>query len=254
MKRTLPVFVAMLLLFTAAQTSHSRDTDKALRDVVIRVGYVEFPGLTHTDPHGKPAGLVNEITIKTLERAGIKYTIAAYPAARLFDELSKGKIDLFNGLGTIPSIRLSTLQSRLNLFPLEMRVYSAGLKKTIHRKEDLAASSVILVRGFTYNDWGGWIRNSDSGVAFHETDTHEAAFDMLKRGRADYLLTYKYIGEICLKNIKIPDLRYQTPSSAEGWHCTFNLYKNKPQAKLILKKLEDSYLQLIKEGNLKNYN
>lgn len=251
------VFV-LFCLFLPAQAKDiadppSRAKDQSLDDVVVKVGYVEFLGLTHTDPDGKPAGLVNEITMKTLEHAGIRYTIASYPAVRLFDDLARGKIDLFNGLSTIPAFKNATISRPLNLFPLEMRIYFIGDKKLINFREDLAGSRVGMTRGYSYDAWGDWIRNRANGVKYDETDTHDASFNMLQKGRVDYLLTYKYIDDICLKNLSIPDLRFHVPSSARGWHCTFNLYKHKPKADLILQKMEESYWQLIKSGQLKRY-
>lgn len=262
MKRPLVLFITVIVMLlnivpACYGQNTSRATSKAnenpLSDVVVKVGYVEFPGLTYTAQDGKPAGPVNEITMKTLEHAGIRYTIASYPAARLFDDLSKGKIDLFNGMSNIPSFQNTTIHKPLNLFPLEMRVYFTGNRKLINYREDLSGQSIVLVRGYSYGEWGSWIRHKSNNVIFFETDLHDAAFTMLKKGRVDYLLTYKYIDEICLKDISIPDLHFHTPSTVRGLYCTFNLYKHKPKAELILQKLEESYLQLIKEGKLKKY-
>ncbi len=264
MKRSLVLFVVLIVtVFNFIPVSHSRDTKlkdisksnpQLPADLIVQVGYFEYPGLTYTDSNGKAAGFVNEITMKTLEHAGIKYSITSYPAARFFDYLSQGKIDLFNGLSAIEVVKNTTLSSRINLFPLNMRVYSLPGNKIVNKKEDLRGHSVILVRGFTYKDWGKWIRDKANGVTFYETETHEAAFEMLKRGRANYLLNYKYIDDACLKNIKIPNLVITTPPQEEPWYCSFNIHKNTPHAKHILIKLEKSYLQLIKEGQLKKYN
>lgn len=264
MKRPLVFFfLFMVTVFSFSSEIHSRNADHKVvsqadrelpADLTVKVGYFEYPGLTYTDTNGKPAGFVNEITMKTLEQAGIKYSIVSYPAARFFDDLSNGKIDLFNGLSSIEVVKKSTLSSSINLFPLNMRVYSLPGNKKITKKEDLRGHSVILVRGFTYKDWGYWIRDNASGVTFYETETHEAAFEMLKRGRATYLLNYKYIDSECLKKVKIPNLVVTTPPGESQWYCSFNIHKNTPHAKRILERLEKSYLQLIKEGQLKKYN
>jgi len=95
------------------------------------------------------------------------------------------------------------ISGKINVFPLNMRVYAA---KIIGKKEDLQGHTVILVRGFTYKDRDKWIRNKANCVSFYETETHEAAFEMLKRGRGKYLLNYKYIDEECLKKVSIPNL------------------------------------------------
>lgn len=216
----------------------------------LNVGYFDFPGLTFTDKDGRPAGFVNEITMKTLENINMKYTIERYPAARFYDYLSKGKIHLFNGLSTIPSVKASCVSSKIPLFPLEMRIYHLSDKKPVTTKEELSGHSVVLIRGFSYKDWGAWIRDEKNKVVFYETDSHEAAFEMLQRGRTEYLLNYKYIDEEVLHKIQIPGLVIEP---IFRWYCYFNINKDIPNAHTILKKLEESYEELLKAGKLKQY-
>jgi len=263
MKKPLTLFPLVVVLILVTSVAYGQNTVKKettpksesqLSGVNIRVGYFEYPGLTYTDANNQPAGFVNEITMKTLDHAGIKYTIASYPAARFFEYVSQGKIDFFNGLSSIEAVRKSMISSKINVFPLNMRVYCLPGAKTIKKKEDLKGHTVILVRGFTYKDWGQWIRNTVNGITFYETETHEAAFEMLKRGRGEYLLNYKYIDDECLKKVSIPNLVIMTPPDDVQWYCSFNISKTTPHARQILKKLENSYQQLIKEGQLNKYN
>lgn len=235
----------LLFLLSTCSSGYSQDID-----IPLKVGYFDFPGLTYTDVNGKPAGFVNDITIKVLENTNLKYTIERYPAARFYEYLSDGKINIFNGLSSIPSVHSSCVSSKTPLFPLEMRVYHTSDKKVITKKEDLISHSVILVRGFTYKDWGAWIRDPNNKVIFYETDSHKAAFEMLKRGRAEYLLNYKYIDEEVLQSTKIPDLVIK---SLFIWYCYFNINKDTPNAESILKQLESSYEELLQAGKLRKF-
>lgn len=263
MKKPLTFFVLLVALTLVTSVSFGQDARKKettktsksqSSDRIIKVGYFEYPGLTYTDANGKPAGFVNEITMKTLEHAGIEYTMTSYPAARFFEYISQGKIDLFNGLRSIEAVSKAMISGKINVFPLNMRVYSLPGAKIIKKKEDLKGHTVILVRGFTYKDWGKWIRDKANGVSFYETETHEAAFEMLKRGRGDYLLNYKYIDDECLKKIRIPNVVIMAPSEDIQWYCSFNVSRTTPHAGQILHKIEDSYLQLIKQRQIKKYN
>ncbi|MCP3942141.1 MAG: transporter substrate-binding domain-containing protein [Desulfobacteraceae bacterium] len=245
MKISLTTLFLIFLIFFSVILSHAQDDN-----FVLNVGYFDFPGLTHTDENGNPAGFVNEITIKTLENTDIKYTINKYPAARLYKYLSNGKVHVFNGLSSIPIVKASSFSSKIPLFPLEMRIYHRGDKKPIVTKEELVNHSVILIRGFTYKDWGAWIRNKKNNINFYETNSHESAFEMLQRGRSEYLLNYKYIDQKVLNDIQIPGLIIKP---LFRWNCYFNINKNTPNAKKILKKLEDSYEELIREGKLQQY-
>ncbi|MCP4116381.1 MAG: transporter substrate-binding domain-containing protein [Desulfobacteraceae bacterium] len=239
-------FIAMAVVFAVKATAAQDLPDR----FVLKVGYFDFPGLTYVDKNGTPAGLVNEITTKTLDNAKIAYTMESYPAARLYDYLAKGKIHLFNGLGSIPLVKESAISGKETLFPLEMRIYHREDREPVIRKEQLAGRSVILIRGFTYKDWGGWIRNKGNRVKYYETNTHEAAFRMLRRNRADYLLNYKYIGEDCLKKFPIPNLVIKP---LFRWQCSFNISRSTPHAETLLKRLEQSYYDLIARGELIRY-
>ncbi len=219
-------------------------------DFVLKAGYFNFSSLTYTDDEGHPAGFVNEITIKTLDHAGIPYELEDYSAARFFKQLAEGEIHFFNGLSSIPVVAENCISSDIKLFPLEMRVYWRGDKPPITEKEDLIGHSVILVRGFTYKDWGAWIREGKQNIKFFDVNTHESAFKMLKRGRAEYLLNYKYIDAEVLETISVPDLEVKP---LYRWNCYFNIHKKTPNAEALLKRIEASYQELIGNGELKRY-
>lgn len=226
------------------------DEAEARDDFVLEVGYFEFPGLTHTDENGKAAGLVNDITVKTLDHAGIRYRIRSYPAARFFNSFAEGDIHFFNGLSSIPIVQASAISSEIPLFPLVMNVYWVGDKPPIAKKEDLVGKSVILINGFTYKDWGAWIRDGSNNVTFYDTYTHLSSFKMLARGRADYLLNYRFIDDDVLAQYPIPDIRSK---KLFEWQCYFNIQKDTPNAEALLKRIEGSYNELKASGKLRDY-
>lgn len=231
----------------AAPDAMGKDLPKGF---VLNAGYFEFSGLTYTDESGKPAGYVNDITIKTLDNAGIPYKLENYSAARFFKQLAEGDIQFFNGLSSIPVVSENCISSDIKLFPLEMRVYWRGDRPPIAEKEDLIGHSVILVRGFTYKDWGAWIREGKQDIEFFDVNTHESAFKMLRRGRAEYLLNYKYIDSEVLDRVQITDLQVKP---LYRWYCYFNIHKDTPNAAALLRRIEDSYKELIQKGELKTY-
>ncbi len=256
MKKRFCLMVALVGALSLLGYGHAREPGPQAgistpgKDFVLKVGYFEFPGVTYTDEAGVPAGLVNEITVKTLEQAQIPFAIQSYPAARFFRYLEQGKVHLFNGVSSIPVVARSTISSQINLFPLHMRVYWVGDKPAVTQKEDLIGHSVILVKGFTYKDWGEWIREPSNQVTFFDAYSHLDAFKMLKRERAEYLLNYRYIDANVLKKVDIPDMQTRTLFK---WDCVFNLHKDTPNAEAILKKLEESYQTLVENGELKRY-
>ncbi len=246
MKTNISILFVLLSLWFHSSLSYGEGSEH-----ILKVGYFDFPGLTYTDENGRAVGFVNEITIKTLENTDLKYEIHRYPAARFYEYLSNGKIAIFNGLSSIPSVSTSCVSSKIPLFPLEMRAYHLRESPPIADKEDLVGHSVILVRGFTYKDWGAWIRDDENKIEYYETDSHEAAFEMLQKGRGEYLLNYKYIDENVLNNIKIPGL---VIDPLFRWYCYFNVSKETPHKNNLLKKLEHSYQELIQSGKLRKFN
>lgn len=245
MKTGVSIILSLLIICFSVMCSYGQEGD-----FTVKVGFFDFPGVTYVNKDGKPDGLVNDITIKTLENAGLKYTLEKYPTVRFFEYLSTGNMHVFNGLSSIPSVKASCISSTIPLFPLEMRIYYLNGHHPVAVKEDLAGHSVILIRGFTYRDWGAWIRDKKNNVVYFETDSHAAAFEMLQRGRAEYLLNYKYIDAEVLSSIKIPGLVIKPLLRV---YCYFNVSKKTPNAEEILRKLEKSYSELIKEGKLKTY-
>ncbi|GBC60492.1 hypothetical protein DENIS_1445 [Desulfonema ishimotonii] len=244
--------VSVLCCYTLSAFGEASAYDAKIPDnFILKVGYFDFPGLTWLDTDGKSKGLVNEITIKTLENADIPYEIGIYPAGRLFEGLSKGSIHFFNGLKTIPAVAESTISSPIQLFPLEMRAYWRGNKPAIQFKEDFIGHSVVLLKGFSYKDWGAWIRDRKNGIDFYEPYTHKSAFTMLRKGRAEYLLSYKYIDDDILKQIQIPDL---VVKPLFRWHCYFNICKDLPWAGTLLKKWKPAISSLSKRASCGNTN
>lgn len=73
---------------------------------------------------------------------------------------------------------------------------------------------------------------------------------MLKKGRGDYLLNYKYIDSEYIEKSQISDL---TARTLFRWNCYFNVHKNVPVAEDLLKRIEAGYLELIEQGRLNKY-
>ncbi len=242
--------VLCIVVFVTHCSNNQKNKQKKVelrKDFVLKIGYLEYPPLTYTNEQGVPDGLFINIAKKTLTHAGIKYTAKGYPAGRFYKYLVNGEVHLFLGIKTIPELKDKTIVSNARNGSIEMRVFTIGKKKEITRKEDLVGKKVIIVRGFSYSTWGSWIRDKKNGVKFIETNSHEAAFEMLERGRANYLLNYKYISRFVLKNKEIKNLQHKT---LFNWQCYFVLSNKIANASNILRKMDNSYKALIKSGGL----
>jgi len=99
MKKPLTLFVLLVVVASGTSPAHGQDIHKnemtqtsksTSSNRIVKAGYFEYPGPAYTDTHGKPAGVVNEITMRTPEHAGINDTIIRYPAARFFEYIAGG--------------------------------------------------------------------------------------------------------------------------------------------------------------------
>ena len=65
---------------------------------------------------------------------------------------------------------------------------------------------MIILRGYGYSGWINFIRNLDNSVRYNIADSHESAFEMLKKGRADYVLDYHSPASKALYQVGVPNL------------------------------------------------
>ena len=219
----------------------------AQKPLILEGGFLSYPPLTYSDKSGNPSGHFIEIASKTLKHAGIPFRFTEYPGKRLYANLEHGAVHLFLGIKTVPFMKTTTIASKAMIGTIEMRAYSIGSKLKITKKEDLVGKTVIITRGFSYSNWGTWLRNPENGVFVTEAYSHRDAFKMLLKGRADYVLNYKYITNDLLKSFPIKNLRFNT---LENWNCHFVLSNKINNAQEIITKMDNSFNELVKAGEI----
>ncbi|MBF0259446.1 MAG: hypothetical protein HQK62_11505 [Desulfamplus sp.] len=86
-----------------------------------------------------------------------------------------------------------------------------------------------------------------NNIELDVTDGHELAFKKLQGKRADYLLDYSAPAEKTLKSITIPGIQSHSISLLDVFLI---ISKKTPDAENLLKKLEQAFIDLKKEGKL----
>ncbi|MCG8685255.1 MAG: hypothetical protein MI892_10295 [Desulfobacterales bacterium] len=217
----------------------------------IKIGYVEFPPMTYTGEHGRPAGIIIDITSKSLEKAGFQWTARSLPAKRLAKTLVKGDIHLWIGLTTLPEFKGTTYIGESVVEKLVLRAYTIGERKPILQQQDLFRRTILILRGYSYGGWIHYIKDPANQVTYLEFDSHENAFKSLslfaKKGKHYYLLDYKHPSEMVLRSHQFEDIQFNDISSFD---IHFVVTKNMDGAKAVLEKLEKAFVQLKKEGLL----
>lgn len=231
-------FIVSLILFSAGSPSA----------VTLKLGYIEFPPFTYTDESGKPAGILIDLAAKVYPAAGYEFTAVSYPVRRLASYIGSGDLDIWMGLKTLPEFEGKAYVGKSVIAELVLRAYTRGRNPPILTQADLSGKSIIIMRGYSYGGWISFIEDPKNKINAIKANKHDAAFNMLLAGRADYVLDYREPSEAALKKITIPDLSYHQISALP---CFFIVTKKRADGREIVDRLDASYEILKKQGAFK---
>lgn len=243
MKKTVYTIVLSFLICCVSSLAFSQ---------TIKIGYIEFPPMTYTDGQGNPAGIVIDITSKTLKKAGYKWTAQSLPTNRMAEMLTQGHVQLWIGLSTLPQFKDKTYVGEAIVEKLILRAYTKGKREPILKQEDLLGKTLLILRGYSYGGWINFIKDPINQINFIEFDSHEEAFKGLKifsKGKKNcYLLNYKHPSDILLKTQNFPGIQFNDISSL---NIHFVVTRQMHGAKIVLDKIETAFLKLQEDGVLK---
>ncbi len=188
----------------------------------------------HVDEQGEPLNPLYRLADKLFAKAGIPWHAKSYPASRMFKYLQSGTAQ-FSILVKSPALQECCLFSRRSVAVAEIRAYSTNDKPVIKSREDLAGRSVITVHGYSYGGLLGYITDPKNGIANNVAQSHQAAFLMLERGRADYLIDYAGPAAEVVAVKPLPYLRSDILVRQEVFLV---LSKSYPDAERVMERLE----------------
>lgn len=209
----------------------------------IEFGYVEMPPRTFTNAQGKPDGQLVRLMTTVLAKAGVPWRARSYPATRLFSNLRDGSTPI-SILVRVPSLEECCLFSKEAVGVAELRVYHIGKKPPIKRRDDLAGKSLIVLRGYSYSGLINYLNDPKSQIATEVAATHEAAFDMLSAGRADFLIDYSEPSEIALAANPIGDVHFDVLERSDRVIVMSKSYPNAPK---VMERLDAILKSMDKE-------
>jgi polar amino acid transport system substrate-binding protein len=215
----------------------------------VKVGTTSFPPFYVVNPDQTASGIYLDIIEKTLQHAGLDYQLDIYPTKRLYRNLGNGETELFLGIKGSPEYDKNVLYSSTAISQIQMRIYAVGDTPLPKTKEDINNHKIITMRGFGYGGLVSYFSNPTNNIEVTSTSKHRSSFLMLKDKRADYVINYKKPSETALASLEIPSLKYTNFYDAKVY---FIVSKAVPDAKEVLMKLEQAYLELIKLGELEH--
>ncbi|BAE50216.1 ABC-type amino acid transport/signal transduction systems [Paramagnetospirillum magneticum AMB-1] len=199
---------------------------------------------TRLDARGEPDNPLLRLAAPLFQQAGIPWRARGLPAARLFEHLRDGQTD-FSILVKGTVLDKCCLISKRPVAGTELRVYHRKGKRPITSREDLAGKEVITVHGYTYGSLLPFIKDPANRIGNNGTVSHESAFAMLERGRADYLLDYAGPAQEVLAERPIRDLEYDVIDRLDV-HLVLN--RTFPDAEALMSRLETIAAGLTIEG------
>lgn len=173
---------AMILVWSGGAPAGERS--------VLEYAYPDQSVLTaKVNERGEAENPLTPLAETIFRRAGVEWRGRPLPAARLFDSLRDGGVDV-SMLVKGPALDSCCLIGARTLAATELRVYRRKGMPPVTRREDLAGKEIITLRGYTYGSLAAFIRDPANRIGNNATQGHDSAFAMLELGRADYLLDY----------------------------------------------------------------
>jgi ABC-type amino acid transport substrate-binding protein len=188
-----------------------------------------------TTPQGRLDSPMTRVAEVLLERAGVPWRSASYPASRLFANLQSG-VTAFSILVRGAQLDTCCLVSRQPIFSTYLNVYSIDDKPGIQSRDQLLGRRVITIRGYTYGTLLKFLNDPANRIVNEVAGTHRAGFDMLAAQRGDYLIDYAPAASAILAESPLGNLRIQSLERLDIYLAVSRAY---PEAERLLARLEE---------------
>jgi len=216
---------------------------------VLKVGCLDFPPYYGTNNDTKELeGILIDFLKQLLDRASLKHDIIMYPPARLYANLAMGKTNIWLGTTGVDVYADKVTISPEIILNIHLRIYTVGDNPLPKSQTELNGMSLITIHGYNYAGFIEYLTDPANKITLDPSPSHQSAFQKLTLGRGEYVLDYKEPTEKTLLTIPpIPGLKF---SDIMVIPIYFNINKNTPDAKDLMKKMMDTYHLLKAEGTL----
>jgi ABC-type amino acid transport substrate-binding protein len=189
---------------------------------------------TRRDANDEPYNPLLRLAKILFQQAGIPWHGAGYPAARMFENLRNGKSE-FAILVKSPDLNVCCLVSKKPVASTELRIYRRPNASAVKSRDDLVGKRVITILGFGYGGLLPYLEDKKNAIVNQVAKSHESAFAMLERGRADYVIDYSGPSTEVLAVHPVKDLKFDV---LERLEVHLVLSRKRPDALQLMARLE----------------
>lgn len=209
------------------------------------VGVLDFPPFYIVKSETEVEGTMADLLRKIMDKAGMKYVMKGYPPKRLYKELAEGSTQIWMGVKGVPEYEGQVIYGDSEINEIEIRLYTLEGKPLLNTLPETKGQKIITIRGYSYGGMINYLTNPENAISLDPSDSHELAFKKLIKGRGDYVLDYKRPAEEAIKANAMTGLAH---SVLKNIKIHLVVSKKTPDAENVLKKMEDAFKALKKEG------
>ena len=213
-----------------------------------RVGIHHIPPFSVIEKSGAYKGILVEVLENTLKKAGISYTVTPVPQKRMYNDLATGDMDISMGVKGVPAYEGKILFSEFVVTNFDLRVYARKGTALIRNKEEFKGKKVIVILGYGYGGFIRFLKDPANHIAIDPTTTHVLAFRKLMAERADYVLDYHRPASVAIAEEGVAE--EVVSHSLSKVNVYFIISKKTPNARKLMKQMEEAYQSLKAEGKL----
>ncbi|MFW6415000.1 MAG: substrate-binding periplasmic protein [Thermodesulfobacteriota bacterium] len=214
----------------------------------LEVGMLHFPPYYNIKGGDQLEGMFVDVLKKIMDEVGEEYNFKGYPPKRLYKNVATGKTDIWLGTAGKGIYDDKVLRSPEKILNIYMMAYSVGDTPPIESLADFKGKSIIKIHGYNYKGVSEYFENPDNNIEVNGARSHKKGVQMLKRGRADYLVDYKVPAEKAFNEVSgIDDLQR---SQLQEVGIYFNISNKTPNNSELMDKIMNAYNKLKEQGEM----
>ncbi len=218
----------------------------ARTDDTLELGCINFPPLYYQNEEGVEVGEIVTLAKDLFQRMGYIPKLRTRPPKRLTMEYADGEFDIWIGISPTHSFHELAHIGTVMVSELVFCTYSLSQEIVITSLDDLQGKSVVLIRGYSYGEWGEQIRSPSSNISYTEVSSVESAVDFLLLGRAEVLLSYQ---AQTLKFLETDHSIEIFEQEIKRYPLVITVSKSTPNGKEILQQLENGFIEMNSEND-----